>query len=139
MPDSNPFGPAASDIAWESADMPSYDATDSPLLDSLESDLIHGSGEQILGEAYRRREAGASLDAVRRDLGMAGAFDVTNGILEKAIAQGGRVAEYEATGRITEARKWWGGWSPQWATKAERDAALAQRGDLRQQQMQHGG
>ncbi len=133
MPAVPDFGPAASDIAWEPADTPSYDAMDSPLLDSLESDLIHGSGEQILGEAYRRREAGASLDAVRRDLGMQGAFNVTNGILEKAIAQGGRVAEYEATGRITEARKYFSGWSPQWATKAERDA------DLRRQQMRHGG
>jgi len=139
MPDSNPFGPAASDIAWESADMPSYDATDSPLLDSLESDLIHGSGEQILGEAYRRRAAGASLDAVRRDLGMAGNGDVSNGILEKALEQGRRVNEFDVSGRISEPRKYFSGWSPQWATKAERDAALAQRGDLRQQQMQHGG
>lgn len=133
MPDSHPFGLAASDIAWESADTPSYDVTDSPLLDSLESDLIHGSGEQILGEAYRRRAAGASLDAVRRDLGMAGNGDVSNGILEKALEQGRRVNEFDASGRITEPRKWWGGWSPRWSTKAERDA------DLRQQQMRHGG
>ncbi len=124
MPD-NPFGPAAADIAWESVDAPSYDAADSPLLDPGSDDLIIGGrSEDILGEAYARRASGASLDSVRRDLGMTGNSDVSNAVLERALEQGRRVNEFDASGRITEPRKWWGGWSPRWTTKAERDADL---------------
>lgn len=133
MPDSNPFGPAAADITWESVDAPSYDQADSALLDTGSDGLIIGGRtEDILGEAYARREAGASLDSVRRDLGMTGNGDVTNSILERALENGRRANEFDATGRITEPRKYFSGWTPRWTTKAERDA------DLQRQQMQHG-
>jgi len=131
MPD-NPFGPAAADITWESVDAPSYDAADSALLDTGSDGLIIGGRtEDILAEAYARREAGASLDSVRRDLGMTGNGDVTNSILERALENGRRANEFDATGRITERRKWWGGFTPHWTTKAERDA------DIQRRQMQH--
>jgi len=126
MPD-NPFGslPGASNIDWQSADLNDYDAADSALLDTGSDGLIIGGrSEHILGEAYARRAAGASIESVRRDLGLAGDGAVTNSILERALEQGRRVNEFDATGRITEIRKWWGGFTPQWVTKAERDADI---------------
>lgn len=87
-------------------------------------DLILGAREDVLREAWRRRDAGASLEAIRRDTGTVGVHDLDNRTLEAALENGRRLEQFHETGRITERARYFGG-IPRLPTKAEYEAQLA--------------
>lgn len=64
-------------------------------------DLIIGSANDVLRTAWRRREAGDSLEAIRRDTGTTGVHDLDNRTLESALEQGRRLEQAHTQGRIT--------------------------------------
>lgn len=73
--------------------------------------FIQGTyGPDTLAEAFRRREGGASLSEVRRDLGLTGDRAVSDTTLERAVDRAGRgILGRLATGEAHEPRRYWGG------------------------------
>ena len=99
-----------------------YD-TGKPYHSLSEQGLIEGRhGPDTLAEAFRRREAGATLREVRRDLALSGNTEVSDAMLERAIDRAGRgILDQFVTGVVREQPRLFAG-IPPLPTRAEYEA-----------------
>lgn len=97
-----------SDLEREINKVMPKDAGDSDLLNPGSDGLVYGESSDVLRRLYEQREAGASIDQVRRAAGV-DHFQVTNSQIEAALEGGRWIKEWEENGTVRPRRRYWGG------------------------------